>query len=101
MAYNASMTNQKFFVPTQHTGKVLALMQKSVYNFNFDSNGNITKIELYDDYIGYDDTSLFNSIAPYVQNGSFIQMIDEEGRQWRWVFNNGKCKQVQPKIVWP
>lgn len=101
MAYHASMTNQKIFVPTQHTGKVLALMQKSGYNFDFDLNGNIVKIELCCEAIGYDDTPLFNSIAPYVRNGSFIQMIDEEGNQWRWVFDNGKCKQVQPKIVWP
>ena len=47
-----------------------------------------------------DDRELFDVIAPYVESGSFIEMIGEDGEMWRWVFEDGKCKEITPDIKW-
>lgn len=38
-----------------------------------------------------DDEILFKAIAPYVEDGSFIEMSGEDGARWRWIFENGDC----------
>ena len=43
---------------------------------------------------------MFQSIAPYVQDGSYIWMIGEDGSQWRWVFQSGVCREVNAKVEW-
>ena len=46
-----------------------------------------------------DDDLIFNAIAPYVEDGSYIQMNGEDGAIWRWVFENGKCVEKQATIT--
>lgn len=48
---------------------------------------------------GEDCDVLFATIAPFVQPGSFIHMIGEDGAQWRWVFKDGQCKKVAAKVT--
>ena len=47
-----------------------------------------------------DDETLFDAIAPFVEDDSYIQMSGEDGMQWRWVFRDGKCHDISPKIIW-
>lgn len=42
---------------------------------------------------------IFQAIAKYVEN-SYIEIVSEDGDRWRWIFKNGKCKEVYPKIIW-
>ncbi len=37
-----------------------------------------------------DDHTILHALAPFVQDGSFIAMLGEEGYRWRWTFLNGK-----------
>lgn len=46
------------------------------------------------------DYELFCAIAPYVEDDSYIEMSGEDGCIWRWVFKNGKCKEIYPVIIW-
>lgn len=46
------------------------------------------------------DDDIFNTIAPYVEEGSYIQMQGEDGAMWRWIFKDGKCIEKAPKIIW-
>ena len=46
-----------------------------------------------------DDKLLFDAIAPYVENDSYIQMHGEDGDLWRWIFKDEKFKQVSAKIT--
>lgn len=39
-------------------------------------------------------------IAPFVVAGSYIEMLDEYGTQWRYVFDGESMKVKYPKIVW-
>jgi hypothetical protein len=69
------------------------------YQATFDEAGNIVDLEFTGEKLG-DDTKLFNCIAPFVEDGSYIEMVGEDGDTWRWVFNNEICEKVYPSISW-
>ena len=44
---------------------------------------------------------MFNCIATFVEDGSYIEMVGEDGDLWRWVFtNNNNCEWEYPEIKW-
>ena len=45
------------------------------------------------------ELELFQCIAPYIDDG-YLEYIGEDGEKWRYIFKNGECKEVYPKIVW-
>lgn len=49
---------------------------------------------------GGDEVIILGAIAPYVENGSYIEMLGEDGEIWRWVFNDGCIEEKNAKIVW-
>ncbi len=100
MGYCMEMKGSKFFVPTEQTGRVLAMTQGKPYDFHLDPDGNITELKFKGEKLG-DDLEMFRSIAPYVQDGSYIWMMGEDGSQWRWVFQSGVCKEITAKVEWP
>lgn len=59
----------------------------------------INKLEFVWDKLGNDE-NLFGLIAPYIEEGSYIQWIGEDGDIWRYVFRNGIFEIVTPKIEW-
>jgi len=65
----------------------------------FDENGDITGIQFEGEKLG-DDKVLFDAIAPFVGNGSFIEMSGEDSAMWRWVFKNGEMVEKWPEIKW-
>jgi hypothetical protein len=64
-----------------------------------DVEGNIRRIDFEGEKIGQED-ELFAVLAPFVEDGSFIEMQGEDGAMWRWVFRDGTVKMVEPKIEW-
>lgn len=75
-----------------------------MYDFRWeveqDDNSNIVKIRFTGEKLG-DDLVLFEQIAPFVEDGSFIEMSGECDDIWRWVFKGGKVKEISPNIIWP
>lgn len=65
----------------------------------FNENGDIIAAEFDGEKLG-DDEFFFQEIAPWVKAGSYVEMLGEDGGRWRWVFNDGKCKEKKAKIVW-
>ena len=51
-------------------------------------------------YTGSEITFL-NAIAPYVREGSYIEMQGEEGERWKWYFDGMECIEYQAKILYP
>lgn len=45
------------------------------------------------------DYEIFKLIAPFVNDG-YIEMSGEDDCLWRWVFKDGKCEEVYPKVEW-
>ena len=69
------------------------------WHCSFDAKGNINKLSWWGEKSG-DDYNILDSIAPYVKSGSYIEMFGEDGEIWRWIFKDGRCKEITPKIVW-
>lgn len=64
-----------------------------------DEHYNIVDINFCGEKLG-DDFTLFQAIAPYVESGSMIEMLGEDGAHWRWVFDGKTCKEQYAKLVW-
>jgi hypothetical protein len=99
MSYYASVTASSFFVPTEYTGRVLARMENTPYQFNLDNEGNIITVTCVG-YLQGNEFPAFQSIAPYVQDASFVHMSGEEGEQWKYTFLGGVCRIVRPRVCW-
>src|SRR5574343_585612 len=76
-----------------------SIMSDYCWETEIDENGNVVKIDFCGENL-WDDFKIFQTIAPYVENDSFIEMHGEDGRLWRWFFKNGECKEIEPKIIW-
>lgn len=63
-----------------------------------DKEGNINGLWFQGDKSGDEDT-LFDAIAPFVKEGSFIEMSGEDSTYWRWKFTGGKCIEVYGHVV--
>ena len=99
MSYYASISNSSFYVSTENTGRVMAKLQRLPYQPQLDPDGNITSIKLSHCPIG-EDFPVFQQIAPYVRDKSFILFSGEGQETWKWVFENGKCRKVTPQVIW-
>ena len=99
MSYYASISKSCFYVSTENTGRVLAKLQRLPYQLQLDPDGNITGIKLSHSPIG-EDFPVFQQIAPYVRDKSFILFSGEGQEAWKWIFENGKCRKVVPQIIW-
>jgi len=62
-----------------------------------DEDGNINDIFFNGEKLG-DDFVLFEEIAPFVKENSFIEMNGEDGTIWRWVFTDGICCKIPATI---
>ena len=65
----------------------------------FDGEGNIVDLCFDGEKLG-DDEQFFQTIAPWVKDGSYIEMSGEDGALWRWTFNNGEMREKTPDIRW-
>jgi hypothetical protein len=100
MGYYASITRQQFAAKTEHAGRIIAKMARCAYNAELDDDGNIIGVNFIGKKLAGDERNMFRSIAPYIQSGSFIEMHGEDGAIWRWIFENGKVKEVKANVSW-
>lgn len=64
-----------------------------------DSSGNINEIiEFLGEKYG-DEDLLFSTLAPFVEKGSYITMLGEDGIIWRWFFHNFQVQKQFGRIV--
>ena len=70
------------------------------YPSSIDAAGNIIAVHFRGEKIG-DEIYLWRALAPYVEPGSFIEMLGEDGARWRWTFDGRTCREVQAVTTWP
>lgn len=56
--------------------------------------GNVYGIRFAGEKYSGDEEIIFGSIAPYVEDGSYITMQGEDGERWKWKFINGKVEEI-------
>lgn len=64
-----------------------------------DDDGSIVGVEFEGEKLG-DDMRLWEAIAPAVAEGSFIEMVGEDGEHWRWVFLGGTCVEQHGSVTY-
>lgn len=64
-----------------------------------DQTGDIIDMKYINDKLGDLDDAL-KYIAPFVEDGCYIEFSGEEGDLWRYVFSNGACEEIAPEIIW-
>lgn len=69
------------------------------WGITLDPNRNVVGISFGGEKAG-DDKILFDAIAPFVQDESYIEMSGEDGERWRWLFTGGKCIQQKGRVVY-
>ena len=69
------------------------------YSIITDNDGNISSIRFGGEKYG-DDDCFWSVIAPYVENGSYIEMLGEGGEAFRWCFDNGEFTTKYPSLEW-
>jgi len=78
-------------------------LQEAIKTWGWDietnEEGDIDYLRFDGEKVG-DEKFLFDAIAPFVREGSYIQMNGEDGDNWRWVFTKGQCIEREGKIVW-
>jgi hypothetical protein len=77
----------------------LSILKELGFQYDLDDSGNLALVH-YDDKTGAEG-HFFAAIAPFVQDGSFIEWRGEDGSEYRWVFTNGTCsEQTVVTKVW-
>lgn len=76
-----------------------AAMDECGWDVECDKDGNIVTIEFSCEKLG-SEQEIFNAIAPFVLDESYVEMSGEDGDLWRWVFADGKCQEVHPTVTW-
>lgn len=69
------------------------------WEVGFDEDGNVNSVTFQGEKLG-DDGVLFKKIAPYVQDGSYIEMVGEDNMMWRWIFQDGRVFEKYPEVKW-
>ena len=69
------------------------------WKVGFDDEGNLRELYFLDTQKLGDEAILFETIAPWVTDGSFILLAGEEGAISRWYFKDGVCKTQWATLV--
>lgn len=88
----------------EHIPPLLKLVElvNQIWGFKFVPNAtnDIDKVS-YELEKMHDFDGFCNAIAPCVESGSFLEFKGEDASVWRYVFRDGKWKEVRPVITWP
>jgi hypothetical protein len=78
---------------------VRAIFDEAAFEACMDK-GNVTHVYYQGDKAWEGMEHFLNVIAPFVDEGSFIEFSGEGGGLYRYVFKGGKCEEKWPTISW-
>jgi len=77
----------------------LSILKEMGFEYDLDDSGNLALVH-YDNKTGAEG-HFFEAIAPFVQDGSFIDWRGEDGDEWRWAFDGVTAKTLScVKRIW-
>jgi len=79
--------------------EVMLAVRWEVQSTTEDGNGDIDHIHFIGERLG-SDLSIFEAIAPFVEEDSYIQMVGDDASIWRWVFDGRTCIKKKAEIGW-
>jgi hypothetical protein len=93
MGYCIQQTACKFFVEAKFADFVAYRLRQHYFEPQFDYQGNIASVWFRAEKL-HDQLSMLQAIAPYVREGSYIEMQGEDYKRWRWEFCDGECRKA-------
>lgn len=69
------------------------------YSQDEECNECISGIQFVGEKLGSENL-IWDTIAPFVTSGSFLEFLGEDGARWRVIFTNGAWKELEAKVVW-
>lgn len=83
------------------TRSLAAMLEEWGWPIKIDEDDNVIGIsfDAGDNKLGDEDV-LFGALAPFVQAGSYLAMVGEDGEHWRWYFDGQTCQQQHAKVTY-
>lgn len=72
-------------------------MSRLGWVISLNRDGDIDEISFVGEYLE-NENEVFDALAPFVENGSYIDMVGDDDAMWYWGFNNGNVN-VYPIII--
>jgi len=94
------LRDSSIFIEQRHAAIASQLIADAEYESVIDAQGNITSFYFDGSDMG-DDEALYRSLAPYMRDGSFLEICNEMGNIWRWTYHDGVCASIDPIMHWP
>ncbi|MCA9280833.1 MAG: hypothetical protein H6812_04440 [Phycisphaeraceae bacterium] len=69
------------------------------WEITFSPEGDVDGIDFVGEKYRADEDPLL-AIAPFVEDGSYIEMQGEGGEMWRWAFRDGRLYELEAEIIW-
>lgn len=69
------------------------------YEVRTDANKNIVEVMYGQDKMG-EEWRLFDALAPFVLEGSWLRFVGEDGEHFRWLFRDGKRVEQTAVLSW-
>lgn len=86
----------EMFLKAKNLEKAMSVWR---WGISENENGDIDEIQFNGEKLG-DDELLFKAIAPFVKEGSYIEMRGDDNAIWRWYFTGKDCIELTPTITW-
>lgn len=90
---------KKDFPDANEKDDFIALLEKVNWTADYSKGDEITDIWFEGETLENED-ELFDIIAPFVEEGSYIEICGADCAQWRWFFDGVKCIQQDAEIRW-
>ena len=68
-------------------------LSEARFDIKTNNSGDVIEIYFNGEKLG-DEEIILNSIAPYVESGSYITFEGEEGERWKWKFVDGILEEI-------
>jgi hypothetical protein len=68
-------------------------------SFISEETGDLVDLTFNGEKLG-DDETFFETLAPFVKAGSYIEMEGEDGGHWKWKFDGKTMTEVSGKVVY-
>lgn len=72
---------------------IVEALENILYVPQLDQNGDICNVEFIGQKYG-DEDIFFKALAPYVETGSYLCFIGEDGDTLKWIFNDGSVTRL-------
>lgn len=68
-------------------------MSECRWDITYNDKGDCDSITFNGEKYAGDEEVVLGAIAPFVEEGAYIQMQDEDGERWIWTFSNGAVEE--------